>query len=201
MLIGTYNYLPSIPGNAFFAAVFALLLLIKIPLGLYYRTWGILVATTLGLGLECAAYITRILIYKNDFDRNIFITYIYCITLGATFLSAAIYLCLSRIVVAYGKSFARFKPRTYSMFFMVGDFLALSLQGAGGGMLQVPETQDIGLEVLISGLGFQILSLVLFAVAGADFALCVWRGSGERNDHFTVLVSSRRWYGFLCGKD
>lgn len=155
----------------------------------------------MGLGLEAAAYVSRTMIHEDDFNRNIFIIYIYCITLGATFLSAAIYLCLSRIVVAYGEEQARFRPRTYSIFFMVGDFLALSLQGAGGGMLQVVETQDIGLEVLLAGLSFQILSLLLFAVACADFGLCVWRSNRSPSERFADLLSSWKWTGFLWGRN
>ena len=69
--------------------------------------------------------------HNNDFNRNLFIIYIYAITLGPTFISAAIYLCLSRIVVIYDKGISSFKPRTYAISFIIGDFLALSLQGAG----------------------------------------------------------------------
>jgi hypothetical protein len=67
-------------------------------------------------------------------------------------------------------------------------------------MVQVEEVQDIGLDVLIAGLGFQVLSLVLFAVACIDFAFLVYRGKGPSNPSFTELRSSRRWAGFLFGE-
>ena len=154
----------------------------------------------MGLGLESAAYVARIMIHRFDFSRNVFIIYIYCITLGATFLSAAIYLCLARIVVVYGEGYSRLKPRTYSLLFLFGDFIALSLQGAGGGMVQVEEVQDIGLRVLIAGLGFQVGSLVTFGLMCIDFSWRVHRGKGEHNPLFHDLVSSRRWTGFLLGR-
>ena len=191
--------MPSIAGNAFFAALFGFLLLIGVALAITYRTWGVGASLVIGLSLESAAYIARIMINKNDFDTNIFIIYIYFITLGATFISAAIYLCLSRIVVAYGESYARFKPRTYSVFFMICDFIAIALQAAGGGMLQVVGTEEAGQSTLIAGLAFQTFSLLLFATACADFAVSVRRGKETRNPDFVDLLSSRRWVGFLGG--
>ena len=188
------------PGNAFFATLFGILLAINLPLGIIYRTWGIMVSMILGMGLEVTAYVTRIIMHNNDFSRNLFIIYIYAITLGPTFISAAIYLCLSRIVVVYDEGISSFKPRTYSICFMIGDFLALSLQGAGGGMVQVEETQDIGLRVLIAGLGFQVLSLTVFALACADFAWRVCRRQGPLNPTFDALRRSRKWTGFLIGE-
>lgn len=83
---------------------------------------------------------------------------------------------------------------------MIGDFLALSLQDAGGGMLQVEETQDIGLRVLIAGLGFQVLSLSVFALACAEFAGRVGRCRGPFNPTFDALRCSRKWTGFLICK-
>lgn len=188
------------PGNAFFAAVFSVLLAIQFPLDIIYRTWGIGVCMVLGMGLEVTAYVTRVIMHNNDFNRNLFIIYIYAITLGPTFISAAIYLCLSRIVVVYDEGISSFKPRTYAISFMIGDFLALSLQGAGGGMLQVQETQDIGLRVLITGLGFQVLSLTVFALACAEFAWRVGRSRGPFNPTFDALRRSRKWTGFLVCK-
>ena len=188
------------PGNAFFAAIYGILLAINLPLGIIYRTRGIGVSMNLGMGLEVTTYVTRVMMHNTDFSRIFFFIYIYVITLGPTFISAAIYLCLSRIVVGYNEGISTFKPRTYSICFMIGDFLALSLQGAGGGMLQVEETRDIGLRVLIAGLGFQVLSLTVFALACAEFAWHVRRHQGPLNPTFDALRRPRKWTGFLIGQ-
>jgi hypothetical protein len=189
-----------LPGNLFFAIVFGILFLINIPLGIYYRTWGILVSMGFGLALEVAAYVFRTLIHYDDFNRDLLVTYLYCVTLGPAFLSAAIYLCLARIVVAYGQSNSRPNRRTYALCFVFGDFLALSLQGAGGGMAVVPEVSDYGIKTMIAGLVFQVASLLAFALACADFALCVYQGKGSFNPAFTTLRHSRQWTCFLWGK-
>ena len=153
-----------------------------------------------GLGLEIGAYVFRLLIHNNDFDRNLFVTYLYCVTLGPAFLSAAIYLCLARIVIVYGEGNSRLKPHKYSICFVTGDFLALSLQGAGGGMAVVPEVSDIGVRVMIAGLSFQVLSLVVFALVCGDVAWRVRRGKGPLNPSFSDLRCSRKWIGFLIGE-
>ena len=67
-------------------------------------------------------------------------------------------------------------------------------------MVQVEETQDVGLDFLIAGLGFQVLSLVLFAVACADFAWRVRSGKAPKDPKFDELRSSHRWTGFLVGE-
>ena len=156
-----------------------------------------------GLGLEVAGYTGRILIHNNDFSRIPFLIYIYCVTLGPAFLSAAIYLCLARIVVVYGEGNSRFKPRTYSVLFVIGDVLSLAIQGCGGGMAVVssmPALSAAGINVMIAGLAFQVLSLTLFAIVCADFAWRVYCGKGDPNPLFDTLRLSRKWTGFLIGE-
>ncbi len=59
--------------------------------------------------------------------------YIICMTIGPAFFSAAIYLCLARIIVIYGEGLSSVRPRIYTNTFMTSDFIALVLQATGGG--------------------------------------------------------------------
>jgi hypothetical protein len=61
-------------------------------------------------------------------------SYLICLTIAPVFISAAIYLCLTRIIGLYGSHLARFKPRTIAIAFMSSDFLSLVLQAIGGAM-------------------------------------------------------------------
>jgi hypothetical protein len=38
------SYLPSLPGNALYAAIFAGCLVVQLVLGIRYRTWGFMIA-------------------------------------------------------------------------------------------------------------------------------------------------------------
>jgi len=95
--------------------------LLYVPLGIYYGMLGVRIEMTFGLGLEVAGYVGRILIHNNGYSLIPFLIYIYCVAIGPTFLSAAVYLFLARIVVVYGEENAPYKPRTYSVVFTIGD--------------------------------------------------------------------------------
>ena len=158
-----------------------------------------------GLGLEAAGYAGRVMAHSNPFEFNAFLIYIVCLTIAPAFITAAIYLCLARIMVVYGESNARFKPRTYSLVFMFSDFVALVLQGAGGGIAATAAGDDenqaqMGINIMIAGLAWQVASLILYMAACADFAMRVRAGKGVANPAFLDLRASRKWTLFLGGK-
>lgn len=136
------DYRPSLPGNALFAALFAICFIAQFILGIKYRTWGFMVATTLGMLTEIIGYIGRIMMHNNPFGKDNFLIYLVTLTIAPASLAAAIYLSLSRIVVVYGEEKSRFRPRTYTILFCSCDFLALLLQAAGGGIASISDTQS-----------------------------------------------------------
>lgn len=84
--------------------------------------------------------------------------YLITLTIGPAFLSAAIYLCLSRIVILYGSHLTRFSPRSYTIFFCGCDIISLVLQGSGGGISSTANTAelvDVGKNIMLAGLGFR----------------------------------------------
>lgn len=80
--------------------------------------------------------------YFDYAEPNIFISYLVCLTIGPAFLCASIYLCLSRLVVVYGRNIARFSPAVYAVTFMICDFVSLVLQGTGGGLAATANTDS-----------------------------------------------------------
>ena len=61
--LGQLTYLPSVWGNAVFVGVFGLFLPIQIFLGIKHKTWGFMVGLLLGITLEVAGYVARILLH------------------------------------------------------------------------------------------------------------------------------------------
>ena len=102
--------------------------------------------------------------------------YLVCLTIAPAFLTAGIYLCLSRIIIVYGEHLARFKPRTYTIIFVCSDIFALVLQAIGGAIADIAKsgssTQQTGINIMIAGLAFQVVSLSIFIALCLDFA---WR--------------------------
>ena len=107
------------------------------------------------------------------------IRYLICLTIAPAFLSGGIYLCLSRIIIVYGEHLARFKPRTYTIIFVCSDIFALVLQAIGGALADTADTgsdlQQTGINIMIAGLAFQVVSLTIFIALCLDFGWRVMR--------------------------
>lgn len=69
----TIAYIPTLSGNAAYMAIFIVILLLQLGLGVRYRVWGFLVGMFCGLLLEVLGYAGRIQIHTNPFDSNAFL--------------------------------------------------------------------------------------------------------------------------------
>ncbi|KAE9381929.1 RTA1-domain-containing protein [Stipitochalara longipes BDJ] len=182
ILQAQYTYDPSLSGNAFLASFFGLLLFFQLILGVYYRTIGFTIAMSCGLLLEVIGYIGRVQMHFNPFIQQPFMMELICVTIGPVFLTAAIYLCLSRIIVVYGSHLSRLAPGTIAISFMVSDFISLLLQAGGGAVVEIAndvQVERIGIHITIAGLSLQVASLGLLLVGCMDFVRSCRRTKGE----------------------
>ncbi|KAJ5084011.1 RTA1 domain protein [Penicillium alfredii] len=200
------NYQPNVPANVLFLVIFSLLLAAQIALGTWFRIWTYMGAMTAGLILEIPGYIGRVMMHSNPFDFNAFLLYLICLTIAPAFFTAAIYICLGRIVIVYGEDISRIRPRTYTILFVTCDIIALVLQAAGGAITSIADSDqkslsDTGVNIMIAGLAFQVASLTLFIVLASEFALRVRRSSEDMKNASTASVrSGLKWKMFLLGK-
>jgi hypothetical protein len=67
------TYLPSLPGNALYTALFGLCLIAQIFLCVRYRIWGFLGGMFGGLVLEIVGYVARIMMHSNPFIKSDFL--------------------------------------------------------------------------------------------------------------------------------
>jgi len=204
LTLAHFDYLPSLGGNALYAAIFGIYILANIYLGLRHRTWGYGAAMFFGLAGEIIGYIARLMLNKNPFDPsgNNFLIYLVCLTISPAFLSAAIYLCLARIVVVYGQHLSRFRPRTYTLIFCGCDLFSLVLQAAGGGIASgatTASTDQMGINIMIAGLSFQVFSLALFGTCCAEFAYRLCRNPSGWSVQHKAVYESMLFKAFLSG--
>ncbi|KAA8565409.1 hypothetical protein MFRU_071g00040 [Monilinia fructicola] len=200
--LASFEYLPTVAGNTIYAVIFGILLFAQLGLGIKFKTWGYMVAVIFGLILEIVGYIGRILLHYSPFDDNNFLMYLICLTIAPAFLTAAVYLCLSRIVIIYGQEISRFKPGTYTIIFCTCDVISLLLQAIGGAIASLGKTAsqvDVGKNIMLAGLAFQVFSLFLFGILCAEFAWRVHCAQSAWNPRYTDLVSSSLFKSFLGG--
>jgi hypothetical protein len=133
--------------------------------------------------------------------------YLICLTIGPAFISASIYICLGRIVVVYGESISRLRPRTYTAVFILCDLISLLLQAAGGAITSIadadePDLSQAGVNIMIAGLASQVVSLAIFMALCLDFAWKVHKNQQELNPETSMvkLRSSIKWKAFIAGK-
>jgi hypothetical protein len=204
LTLSHFSYRPNLGGNAIFAAIFGIYILINIFLGMQHRTWGYMAAMFFGLTGEIIGYVARLLMYQNPFDPtgNDFLIYIVCLTIAPAFVSAAIYLCLARIVVVYGEHISRFRPRTYTLIFCGCDFLSLVLQAAGGGMTSGSKTysaQQTGINIMLAGLSAQVISLFIFACMSLEYFYRLYHNPTQWDTTHRTLYESKLFKAFLIG--
>jgi hypothetical protein len=119
-------------------------------------------------------------------------------------LSAAIYICLGHIVVVYGEDISRLKPRTYTIIFVICDFLSLVLQAAGGAITSTAghdqqNLRQTGINIMIAGLASQVASLGVFLCLCADFAWRVYKNPDKLNESMYHIRKTLKWKAFLIG--
>jgi hypothetical protein len=73
--------------------------------------------------------------------------------------------------------YPRTNPKHYAYIFIPSDIIALSLQGAGGG-LSSGNAHQIGVDVSLAGLAFQVFSLTIFSLLALDW-IRHWRSSND----------------------
>ena len=140
--------------------------------------------------------------HNSPFNNNFFLMSLVALTIAPAFLTAAIYLCLARIVHVYGPHLSFFKPRTYTIVFCGCDFISLVLQALGGALASMADTRDqsdLGKNIMLAGLGFQVFSLILFTLCAGEFALRVMKKKSRWNVQYIDLVNSKLFKSFLLG--
>jgi hypothetical protein len=197
---GQLFYRPSLAGNALYLSIFVLGLLVASGLSVKYKTWGYLVAIIGGAGLEVIGYAGRLMLWQNDFNNNSFIIYLVGLTIGPAFFSAAIYLCLARIIAIYGASLSWFTPRLITIFFVGSDFLSLVLQAAGGAIASTANTHStaqVGINLMIAGLSTQVVSMTAFVGVCSQLAWAVRKHPERLNMDYQEMRHSKRFRFFL----
>lgn len=200
---GQIQYVPTLPGNAAYLGIFSVLLIAQSYLGIRHKTWGVFLCILAGMILEVVGYAGRIMLHNNIFDMNNFIIYLIGLTIGPAFVTAGIYLCLSRIITIYSVGLSVLKPKWITLIFVGCDIVSLVLQAAGGAITSTADDakgNQMGIDIMIAGLASQVASLLIFTVICAHFAWRVYKNAQHLEPSFADLRSSRRFKGMLFGK-
>ncbi|KAG5664748.1 hypothetical protein KAF25_008482 [Fusarium avenaceum] len=186
-LLSFYEYEIDLAPNAAFLAIFSVSLLGFFGVWIATRRGTAFnVAMILGLICEILGYVGRILSWQNPTYENGFLMQICCLTIGPAFMAAGLYLCLRRIVSAFGPENSRISPEYYTRIFIPCDLISLILQAVGGGMAstaaRMGQSAATGTDIMIAGLVFQVITIIGFIACSIDFAIRTMRRKCELGD-------------------
>ncbi|KAK3687100.1 hypothetical protein LTR37_019167 [Vermiconidia calcicola] len=179
--LSIYGYRANLPFSSVLIALYALCAVAQIYLGWRHKTWSFMAAMLLGCFTEILGFVGRILMWQNPWNDTGFTMQIVLITFGPVFFSAAIYVMLSQIVQYISPKVSRVPPKVYYYTFIPCDIIALILQAVGGAMSSTSNgASDVGVNIALAGLAFQVITLVAFSTACADYMILsrrVWQAA------------------------
>ncbi|KAH7074356.1 RTA1 like protein-domain-containing protein [Paraphoma chrysanthemicola] len=171
-----YRYRPSLPANIVFAAIFSIATIVHIVLGLRWKTPWVMWCMILSCTHEVAGYVARILLWVNPWSFGAFITQIIAITQAPIFYCAAIYVMLGKSITFHAPTLARFPVKYFVWIFLPCDIVSLVLQGVGGSLSASSSgSSQVGVDIAMAGLIFQVITLVAFSVLFGDFLVRLLR--------------------------
>ncbi|KAF4445741.1 hypothetical protein F53441_10547 [Fusarium austroafricanum] len=172
------RYQPNIPASAIFIGVFGTSMAIQVFQGIQMKTWGFMASMMAGCILEIVGYVGRLIIHDNPFDFAGFLIQIICITVAPVFFSAAIYVLLSQVINFVDPSISRFRPQLFVWIFIPSDIISLILQAIGGAISCIAtdhETVEVGEDISIAGLVFQVVTLICFSALFIDYVVRAYK--------------------------
>jgi len=192
------GYYPSISANAVPCIIFFITLAIQIVLGVRRRTWSYLAALGIGTFLEAAGYAGRIVLHKNPYKPSGFKLQIICLTVAPAFIAAGLYLNLKHLVHVFGKHLSLLKPAFYTYIFISCDTVSITLQAVGAGLAAASVDVTAASDIILTGLSFQVFTLLIFGATSGCFFISVFRSRRELRPETINLRNSSVFKCFLA---
>jgi len=198
-----YGYAPSLAASIILIIIFGVATIIFMVQGWKYRrSWlAFSIVFSLGCALETVGYIARLMLNNDPFSGTGFKLSVVLLTFAPAFMSGGIYLLLKHVCLAFGAHFSRLRPKLYTWIFVSCDIVSILLQAAGGALSAVAEGQtllNIGVDIMIAGLAFQVITLVTFAVLAFDFFWTVRKSLKLLKPSSQDLASNRLFRLFIA---
>ncbi|KAF1953671.1 RTA1-domain-containing protein [Byssothecium circinans] len=192
-----YGYRPSLGANAFFAAFFGLCFVLNLGFGIRWKTWTYMIAMCLGCATEAGGYIGRVMMYNDVFSEVGFQLQICLLIIAPAFTSAAIYITLKHFTLTLGTGWSRLRPSLYTWIFIAGDLTSLVLQGSGGGLAATADDgsslQDVGTNLMIAGVVFQVVILGIFGILLTEYAFRTYRRRSQLSSEASAYLQDTKF--------
>ncbi|RMZ85086.1 hypothetical protein DV738_g102, partial [Chaetothyriales sp. CBS 135597] len=165
-----YGFVPSLAANTSFLILFILAGIAHTYLGWIWKTSLFAGFMLVGCLSAIVGYIGRLLLNANPFSFEGFMIQIIGVTLAPVYFCAAIYITLAKTIEELAPRLSRIPPRYFYYILIPCDLISLVVQGAGG-VLSTSSSgrSQIGVNLALAGLAFQVFTIVVFCGFFIDF--------------------------------
>jgi hypothetical protein len=111
------------------------------------------------------------LLHHNPYSNGGFKLQIICLTIAPAFIAAGLYLNLKHMVIVFGPHLSLLKPALYIYIFIGCDVLSIAFQAAGAGLAAAGVLITDASHFIVTGLCFQVFTLLKFGIISGKFFL------------------------------
>ncbi|KAG8783141.1 hypothetical protein FRC12_020051 [Ceratobasidium sp. 428] len=169
-----FNYVPTGWVGITFLALFGVTTAAHLLEAIVLRTWLMIPTLVLcGIG-ELIGWAARYWGHLSPTNGDAFMMQICTTIISPSFLTAAMFLILPKIVTEVGPQYSRISARLYARIFITADVAALIVQAAGGAMASTadtPEGSRRGGNIMLAGIVIQLVAVVLFTILALEFTI------------------------------
>ncbi|KAJ7075210.1 RTA1-like protein [Mycena belliarum] len=167
-----YGYTPTTYVAFIFLALFGISTILHLGQAIRYRMWWLLPTACLcGVG-ELVGWGGRLWSSYSPTEKTPYMMQITTTIIAPTPLIAVSFILLGRLVDRLGPCYSRISPQWYSRIFVTCDFIALVVQGAGGGLAASADDEagaNMGARIMLGGIIFQAVAITVYTACAVSF--------------------------------
>ncbi|KAH7338430.1 RTA1 like protein-domain-containing protein, partial [Rhizoctonia solani] len=192
-----FNYVPTGWVGIMFLVLFGLTTFGHLLQAILFRTRYMIPTLVLcGVG-ELLGWAGRYWGHVNPHTGDAFMMQIATTIIAPSFMTAAMFLILPKIISELGAEYSRMPARLYSIIFISADVTALVIQAAGGAMASIaktPEGAEQGGQIMLGGIVIQLVAVVLYTILAIEFVV---RFGLDRAARSVAIGEQRKHAGWM----
>ncbi|KAK7897860.1 hypothetical protein LTR67_004491 [Exophiala xenobiotica] len=163
-----HHFVPSVPAAVIAALVFGILTAGHVFFLVRSKKW-FAIAIVVGGFFEVFGFAARAYSHYHLDEKGPYIAQTLLILLAPILFAASVYMFLGRLIdAAGGKQYSLIRVTWLTKIFVIGDVLCFLVQAGGAAILVNADTKEVmdrGSNIILIGLGLQILFFALFILA------------------------------------
>jgi len=174
-----YKYIPTLSACIVMTVAFGLSGAVHMGQAFHYRLRYLYYTAGLAGILECIGWISRLVSHFKLKNLPLYLIQTIMTLDAPTFLIAGYFIALGEVIRRLGPCYSRLQPKMYTIIFCGADFIALTVQGIGGGLAATAAASttgnkngaNLGANVMLAGIVFQMVALFAYLSIASEFLI------------------------------